>query len=181
MKAPVTFMLMSILIAAPTSADKVVLLNGQSHEGEIVEETDRGTDIRTDPRGAEDNRSGAGDALVEHRYEGEYERGLRDGKKDAESDPGYIWFLTGLGCGCIGVGAAYLMESSAPSEKLVGESAEYALGYTEAYEKNANNLRVGRAGIGCLITSVALFIWLTQEAEEWEFPFESGIGCASSW
>ena len=45
------------------------------------------------------------------------------------------WVVAGAGCGCFGVGAAYLMPGDVPTVNLVGQSSDYALGYTESYKK----------------------------------------------
>jgi hypothetical protein len=47
-RALVSFAIISVLIASPVLSDKVVLLSGQSYEGEIIEETDTYIHLKTD-------------------------------------------------------------------------------------------------------------------------------------
>ena len=50
----------------------------------------------------------------------DFVQGRMDGEMDGKSDANVIWIVAGIGCGCIGVGAAYLFTPSAPAAKLVG-------------------------------------------------------------
>jgi len=91
-----------------------------------------------------------------------------DAKQDLKS---WLW----IGAGCVfhllGVGAAYLVKSGPPPERLIGKSVEYVNSYTECYVKQARKSQGGSAWIGCgvaggvyLITGTILMIAAANSA-----------------
>lgn len=74
-----------------------------------------------------------------------------DGKADGKSKASPAWFLAGLGCGCLGVGAAFLIKPSVPSDKIMGKSAEYIVCYEQEYKKAAAGKQAGYALVGWIV------------------------------
>jgi hypothetical protein len=87
-------------------------------------------------------------SLTAQQSAGTYVEGKVDGEMAAKGNP--LWFLAGVGCGCIGVGAAYFIKPSPPAYALVGKSSEYVLGYTEGYGDKSRNKNAGYACAGWL-------------------------------
>lgn len=92
---------------------------------------------------------------------GTYAQGLMDGKRDGASAGKPLWCLAGLsgtGCclliGCAGVGAAYMVQPSPPTYKLIGKSPEYIAGYVSAYKNKARNKNTTYAAMGCATAAV---------------------------
>lgn len=88
---------------------------------------------------------------------GGYSQGKADGRRDGNAAASPLWGLAGLGCGCFGVGAAFLIAPPVPGEKLIGKSADYVNGYSEGYKSAVVMRQVGYASAGWLIW---LVIWL---------------------
>lgn len=80
----------------------------------------------------------------------DYVQGKTDGARDGNAAASPLWFAAGVGCGCFGAGAAYLMPPSVPAERLVGKSADYATGYAEAYRSAGRNRQTLYACTGWL-------------------------------
>lgn len=70
---------------------------------------------------------------------------------DAERQTSDILWL-GAGClfGCLGLGAAYLIEPSPRAMNLVGKSPEYVATYTDCYKDKGRSLQTNKALIGCI-------------------------------
>ena len=91
--------------------------------------------------------------------EGGYLQGRTDGDRDAKGSAAWILAgLTGTGfclcIGCVGVGLAYAIAPSPPAQGLLGKSAQYVQGYTEAYKNKARKANAGYAAAGCATAAV---------------------------
>lgn len=77
-------------------------------------------------------------------------------KIDAERDTDKLLW-TALGCvfGCLGVGAAYVIEASPEAMSLVGKSPEYVAAYTDCYKEKGRSIQTNKALVGCLIGTLA--------------------------
>jgi hypothetical protein len=64
----------------------------------------------------------------------EYNVGFADGKIDGASQASYLWAVAGLGCGCLGLGAAYLIGGTVPIENVIGKTSDYVHGYSNGYK-----------------------------------------------
>lgn len=84
---------------------------------------------------------------------GTYAQGKMDGERDAGGS--FIWFVWGLLCGVLGVGAAYFMKPDPPTAVLVGRSSDYVQGYTQAYKDKGRDKNVTWACLGCLVSTGA--------------------------
>jgi len=88
-----------------------------------------------------------------------YLQGRSDGNRDARGNAAWILAgLTGTGfclcIGCVGVGIAYAIAPSPPAQALLGKSAQYVQGYTEAYKNKARKDNAGYAAAGCATAAV---------------------------
>jgi len=79
------------------------------------------------------------------------QQGKIDGKEDGKSKASPAWFLAGLGCGCIGVGGAYLIRPSLPADKIMGKSSEYIVCYEQEFKSSAAAKQAGYALVGWVI------------------------------
>lgn len=79
----------------------------------------------------------------------EFLQGKFDGEQSAQGNP--IWLVAGLGCGCFGLGFAYLSKPEPSAQALIGKSTEYNLGYREGYQSKAKAKNITYAGIGWLV------------------------------
>jgi hypothetical protein len=77
---------------------------------------------------------------------GNFVQGKMDGARDARGNA--LWIIAGVGCGILGVGAAYLTKPSPPLDQLAGKSQEYVMGYTEGYQNKAKDINTGYACAG---------------------------------
>jgi len=80
-----------------------------------------------------------------------YDIGYSYGKRDAKASSSWFWVFAGLGCGCIGVAAAYFIPTNAPGVMVVGQDPDYMHGYADAYVKTKRQRKVMWAGIGMVI------------------------------
>ena len=78
-------------------------------------------------------------------------QGKIDGKQDGKAKASPAWILAGLGCGCLGVGAAYLITPSVPVDKLVGKSPDYTMCYEKQFKRTAGGKQAGYAVVGWII------------------------------
>ena len=66
--------------------------------------------------------------------------------------------LQWVGCGFfgsfLGVGAAYIVESKPPQERLLGKPSSYLFVYNMIYKRTVRSLRLKHALIGCGVSSV---------------------------
>jgi hypothetical protein len=76
----------------------------------------------------------------------EYMMGKLQGQADSHGQP--LWFIAGLGCGIIGVGAAYFIKPNPPSGKLLGQTSNYILGYTDGYKNKGREKNTTYACVG---------------------------------
>lgn len=99
----------------------------------------------------------------------DYERGNGDGRRDGTTDASMIWAVVGFGCGCCGVGAAYLWAQPVPSGRLVGKSPEYVSGYTTTYKKAKRERETIYAAAGCILSSLLSSIYSALNPPTWEY------------
>ena len=86
-------------------------------------------------------------------------------KSDAKADVSKnMWMLGGCLFGIIGVGAAYIVESSPPASRLVGKPNEYVSYYTDCYKDEAKRIKTKSAWGGC-IAGTALSIGIVSLAQ----------------
>lgn len=105
--------------------------------------------------------------VLSQQIESECLQARLDGKKDGGDAASPLWLLAGVGCGCLGVGAAYVAAPSPPAEKLVGKSADYVICYTEAYKKEGRT-RQALYAVGGWLVFIVVYIaagGLTVEEE----------------
>jgi hypothetical protein len=131
------------LISSPSLADKVVLLNGQNHEGEIVKETLDGRDSPDEP----EDEASVSDAVAKGKAAAEADFGGVDGLK---------WFGTGCILNLIGVGLAWAIVCEPPQSHLIGKSPEYVAAFSKAYSDRGGSLQFKYAALGCMTTTVGL-------------------------
>jgi hypothetical protein len=93
------------------------------------------------------------------------EQGKIEGKVDGKAKSSPAWILAGLGFGCIGVGAAYLIKPSMPADRLVGKSPEYAMCYESAFKSASGAKQAGYAAIGWVIW-ILIFVTLILPNED---------------
>jgi len=73
-------------------------------------------------------------------------------KVDAERDTEkLLWMAMGCVFGCLGVGAAYVIETSPEAMSLVGKSPEYVAAYTDCYKEKGRSIQTNKALVGCLV------------------------------
>ena len=89
----------------------------------------------------------------------DYLQGKIDAGIDVHSSP--LWILAGLsGTGCClfigvaGIGVAAMFPPEAPTERLVGKSDSYVMGYMEEYRRLGRWGNVKYASAGCLVAAV---------------------------
>ena len=87
----------------------------------------------------------------------DFAEGMFDGRNDGRADASVLWLIAGLGCGCIGVGAAYLITPSPPADKMIGKTTNYVIGYSEGYKKGIRGKQTGYAAIGWIVW-IAFFL-----------------------
>lgn len=81
---------------------------------------------------------------------GDFQQGHADGERDARAAANRpLWFAAGCVGGAVGLLIAYVIEPSPPATKLLGKSAEYAVGYTDAYKRAGKSLQARWALYGC--------------------------------
>jgi hypothetical protein len=93
------------------------------------------------------------------------EEGTIDGQAAGNKAASPLWIVAGVGCGCIGVGAAYLIKPSVPADRLVGMSPEYVVCYTEAYKNSARDRQVIYSMIGWGIWLIIYFAAIAPSEE----------------
>jgi hypothetical protein len=77
-------------------------------------------------------------------------------KADAKREiNGSLWLAGGCLIGLLAVGAAYLMEPSPPSSKLLNKSPEYVAAYTNCYVEEGRSIQTSNAVKGCLISVIS--------------------------
>ena len=87
------------------------------------------------------------------------------GKSDGKDAASGLWLIAGLGCGCIGVGAAYVFTPSPPADRLVGKSYDYIHCYTKAYKSAARASNMIYAAIGWAVwITIYLAVILPSES-----------------
>ena len=91
--------------------------------------------------------------------------GKADGKADGKTKASPAWVLAGIGCGCIGVGAAYLIPPSVPVDRMVGKSVNYAMCYEKEFKKSAGTKQAGYAAIGWVIW-ILIYVTLILPEED---------------
>lgn len=70
---------------------------------------------------------------------------------DAQSDVNSIvWFGAGFLCGVFGWGAAYLVEPTPNTMRLVGQEADFVAVYTQCYKTEGKKIQTTKAMYGCL-------------------------------
>ncbi len=62
-----------------------------------------------------------------------------------------LWLAVGFFFGLLGVGAAYLIEPSPRSSRLLGKSPEYVAAYTDCYKDAGRRIQTNAAIKGCVI------------------------------
>ncbi len=87
----------------------------------------------------------------------------RDIKTDLDAGQRMLWFLGGIGCGILTVGAAAIMDSQPPIHRLLGKSPEYITIYTTTYAKEVRKVRLALASAGCLTTSVFYYLLVATD------------------
>ncbi|MCK4510640.1 hypothetical protein KAW64_02825 [bacterium] len=102
-------------------------------------------------------------AQIEESTAVECMQGKTDGERDGKGNA--AWILGGIGCGIIGVGAAYFSKPNPDASVLLGKSPEYVLCYTEAYQSKAKGKNAGYAAIGWAISLVILLATGAFETE----------------
>lgn len=102
-------------------------------------------------------------------FANDYEQGRLDGKREGTSDASMIWAVIGFGCGCCGVGAAYLWSQPVPSGRLIGKSPEYVSGYTTTYKKAKRERETIYAAAGCVLSSLLSSIYSALNPPTWEY------------
>ncbi|HID93980.1 MAG TPA: hypothetical protein EYP60_07775 [bacterium (Candidatus Stahlbacteria)] len=89
----------------------------------------------------------------------DYVQGRRDGRREGAGDASMIWAVVGFGCGCCGVGAAYLWPQAVPAARLVGKSPEYVRGYTSSYKNAKREKETIYAAVGCIVSDIISIIY----------------------
>lgn len=101
--------------------------------------------------------------LIAQQTVNDYLQGKADGERDGSAAANPLWIVAGLGCGILGVGAAYFITPSAPVERLVGKSPEYVAGYSEAYKNSARNRQTLYACAGWLSWVLIYLVILSMQ------------------
>ncbi len=79
-----------------------------------------------------------------------------DAKVDAERNTNkLLWMAMGCVFGCLGVGAAYVIEASPEAMSLIGKSPEYVAAYTDCYKEKGRSIQTNKALVGCLVGTLA--------------------------
>jgi len=92
----------------------------------------------------------------------DYVQGQEDGERDAK--PNYAWAFAGC-LSIFGFIFAATYDPSVPRGALLGKSAEYAAGYSEAYKSRSKTLQLTYAGIGCVVGSALWYALLVASAD----------------
>lgn len=93
-------------------------------------------------------------------------QGKIDGKRDGKAKASPAWVLAGLGCGCLGVGAAYLIPPSIPVDQLVGKSPDYTVCYEKQFKSSAGAKQAGYAAIGWVVWIIIWFTLIYPELDD---------------
>jgi hypothetical protein len=83
--------------------------------------------------------------------------GKSQGEQMAKGNP--LWLAGGLGCGCFGIGFAYLSKPSLDYNMLnmlENKSEAYKAGFTQGYQNKSRNTNIVYASIGWLAWLVIL-------------------------
>ena len=84
--------------------------------------------------------------------QGDLAAGRMAGSTAARTDTnGTAWLAIGCLFGCLGVGAAYVLEPNPPTTALLGKSPEYVAAYTDSYRQTAKRKRTSKAWTGCVV------------------------------
>ena len=82
------------------------------------------------------------------------------GKSNGEqaANGSVVWAVAGFGCGCFGIGFAYLNKPNPNPLMLAGKSDVYIAGYIQGYQNKARNANIVYASIGWLASIVLLSV-----------------------
>ena len=86
----------------------------------------------------------------------DYLVGKSNGEQAANGSVG--WAVAGFGCGCFGIGFAYLNKPNPNPLMLAGKSDAYIAGYIQGYRNKARNANIVYATIGWLASIVLLSV-----------------------
>ncbi len=71
---------------------------------------------------------------------------------DAQADVnGTMWFFGGCIFGLVGLGAAYVIEPSPPTTRLLGQPPDYVAMYTDCYKEAGKSIQTSNAMKGCVL------------------------------
>jgi len=82
------------------------------------------------------------------------------GEQDSKANP--VFFVAGAGCGCFGIGFAYLNKPSVNILTLTGKSEVYIIGYTKGYQNKSRNKNMIYASVGWLFWLAFYYIILNS-------------------
>jgi hypothetical protein len=93
---------------------------------------------------AQDN----GDGDIEEKQENPCIQAYLDAERETRD---ILWLGAGCLLGCLGIGAAYLIEPSPSTMNLLGKSPEYVAAYTDCYTNKGRSIQTNKALIGCIV------------------------------
>ena len=178
--------LVLVFTAFTAFGDIVLLKDGRSFEGEIVEETDEFVRLLSDGKikrishtliekiskdetevtEEEDEIIEEEDEIIEEEVssttqEESYNQGLNNGKRDGKEAASVGWLAGGLLCGLFGFLGTLIFVPKPPVEVLIGKSPQYVSGYTKGYKSAARNKNMVYSLIGWAV-NIPIFILISS-------------------
>jgi hypothetical protein len=178
------------LSIAPAFAERVVLKNGQTYEGEIVEETEEYIHLKTNSETVRIHRadidliSTQAEKKTQTKPGTEKQRDVTAEEEDmsdpiglakADAEKG-LSFVAGCALNLVGLAIIARSKVVPPQTRLVRKSPEYVAAYSEAYARRVKTIEERYALAGCLVSCAAiggcaLGVIKKFEEEAFDFPW----------
>lgn len=87
---------------------------------------------------------------ISYAQDNDVSKAIEDANMDAQQNISNIWFPIGCFFGIWGIGAAYYLTPTPPTQRFIGQSPEYIQAYSNEYKKVMRQKQAHKALSGCI-------------------------------